>query len=55
MIVNALGAVGTATTLIVELVAKFASGAWVSAFLIAGLVAIMTWVRRRRLRMDRLG
>jgi amino acid transporter len=55
MIVNALGAVRTATTLIVELVAKFASGAWVSAFLIAGLVAIMTWVRRRRLRMDRLG
>jgi amino acid transporter len=50
MIVNALGAVGTGTALIVVLVAKFTSGAWVSAFLIAGLVTIMTLVRRRRLR-----
>jgi hypothetical protein len=38
---------------IVVLVAKFTSGAWVSAFLIAGLVSIMMLVRRRRSRMDR--
>jgi amino acid transporter len=50
MLVNALGALGTATALIVVLVAKFTSGAWVSAFLIAGLVAIMMAVRRWRLR-----
>ncbi len=53
MIVNALGAIGTGTALLVVLVAKFTAGAWVSAFLIAGLVAIMMLVRRRRLRTDR--
>src|SRR5271157_3959903 len=46
MIVNGLGAVATGITLIVVLVAKFTSGAWVSALLVAGLVATMMWVRR---------
>jgi amino acid transporter len=46
MIVNGLGAVATGITLIVVLVAKFTSGAWVSALLVAGLVATMLWVRR---------
>jgi amino acid transporter len=46
MIVNGLGAVATGVTLVVVLVAKFTSGAWVSALLIAGLVATMLWVRR---------
>jgi len=46
MIVNGLGAVATGTTLVVVLVAKFTAGAWVSALLIAGLVATMLWVRR---------
>src|SRR5208282_1010898 len=45
MIVNGLGAVATGITLIVVLVAKFTSGAWVSALLVAGLVATMMWVR----------
>jgi len=46
MLVNGLGAVATGITLVVVLVAKFTAGAWVSALLIAGLVAMMMWVRR---------
>ena len=45
IVVNGLGAVATGITLLVVLVAKFTSGAWVSALLIAGLVALMLWVR----------
>lgn len=44
--VNGLGAVATGITLIVVLVAKFASGAWVSALLVVGLVTLMARVRR---------
>ncbi len=46
MLVNGLGALATGATLVVVLVAKFASGAWVSALLIAALVLTMLWVRR---------
>ena len=46
MLVNGVGALATGATLIVVLVAKFTSGAWVSALLIAALVATMLWVRR---------
>jgi amino acid transporter len=46
MLVNGLGALATGATLLVVLVAKFASGAWVSALLIAALVLTMVWVRR---------
>lgn len=46
MIVNGLGAVATGITTVVVLVAKFTAGAWVSALLIAGLVATMLWVQR---------
>jgi len=46
MLVNGLGGVATGMTLLVVLVAKFRSGAWVSALLIAGLVYVMLWVRR---------
>jgi general stress protein CsbA len=46
MIVNGLGAVATGITLLVVLVAKFTSGAWVSALLIVALVAFMFRVRR---------
>jgi len=46
MLVNGLGAVATGITAVVVLVAKFTSGAWVSALLIASLVAAMLWVRR---------
>jgi amino acid transporter len=46
MIVNGLGGLATGVTLIVVLVAKFTSGAWVSALLIGLIVATMLWVRR---------
>jgi amino acid transporter len=46
MALNGLGAAATGVTLMVVLVAKFAEGAWVSALLIAGLMAAMLWVRR---------
>jgi hypothetical protein len=46
MLVNGLGAVATGLTLIVVLVAKFTSGAWVSVLLIGGIMSTMLWVRR---------
>jgi amino acid transporter len=45
ILVNGLGAVATGMTLVVVLVAKFSSGAWVSALLIAAMVVTMLWVR----------
>src|SRR5271163_1282849 len=45
IVVNGLGAVATGITLVVVLVAKFTSGAWVSALLIVGLIFLMLWVR----------
>ena len=46
MIINGLGGVATGVTLVVVLVAKFTSGAWVSVLLIAGMMSVMMWVRR---------
>jgi amino acid transporter len=46
MIVNGLGALATGVTLLIVLVAKFTSGAWVSALLIVAMVTAMLWVRR---------
>jgi amino acid transporter len=46
MFINGLGAVTTGATLVVVLVAKFTSGAWVSMLLIAGIMSTMIWVRR---------
>jgi amino acid transporter len=46
ILVNGLGAVATGVTLVVVLVAKFTSGAWVSALLIGLIAATMLWVRR---------
>jgi amino acid transporter len=46
MLVNGLGAVATGITTLVVLVAKFTSGAWVSALLIVLLISAMLWVRR---------
>ncbi len=46
MFVNGLGAVTTGLTLLVVLVAKFTSGAWVSVLLIAAMMSTMFWVRR---------
>ena len=46
MIVNGLGAVATGVTLVVVLIAKFTSGAWVSVLLIGGMMSAMMWVHR---------
>jgi amino acid transporter len=46
MLVNGVGAVATGITLFVVLIAKFESGAWISALLIACMVLAMLWVRR---------
>jgi amino acid transporter len=46
MFINGLGAVATGITLVVVLVAKFTSGAWVSVLLIAGMMSAMMWVHR---------
>jgi amino acid transporter len=46
MVINGLGGVATGITLVVVLVAKFTSGAWVSVLLIAGMMSAMMWVHR---------
>jgi amino acid transporter len=46
ILVNGLGAVATAITVLVVLIAKFAEGAWVTLLLIPLLLAAMVFVRR---------
>ncbi len=46
MFLNGLGAVATGITLVVVLVAKFASGAWVTAILVPLLIGIMMAIKR---------
>jgi hypothetical protein len=46
MAVNALGATGTALTLVIMAVVKFTAGAWVVVLLVPSLVALMLAVRR---------
>jgi len=46
IVVNGLGAVATAVTVVVVLVAKFVEGAWLTVLLIPGLLLIMGAVRR---------
>jgi amino acid transporter len=46
MLVNGLGAIATGVTLVVVLVAKFTSGAWISVLLIGGMMSAMMWVHR---------
>jgi amino acid transporter len=53
MIVNGLGAVATGITTVVVLVAKFAEGAWITALLIAVMIALMHAVKRHYVNVDR--
>jgi hypothetical protein len=46
MLINGMGGIATGITLVVVLVAKFTSGAWVSVLLIAGMMSAMMWVHR---------
>jgi hypothetical protein len=41
MLINGLGAIATGLTLVVVLVAKVTSGAWVSMLLIGGIMSAM--------------
>ncbi len=46
MVVNGIGAVATGITLVIVLVAKFASGAWVTALLVPFLILVMMGVKK---------
>jgi len=46
MLINGLGALVTGVTVIVVLLAKFKEGAWITAFMIPSLLAVMYFVRR---------
>ena len=52
MFVNGVGAVATGLTLIVVLVAKFASGAWVTALLVPALILAMWAVKKHYTRVQ---
>jgi amino acid transporter len=53
MIINGIGAVATGLTLIVVLVAKFASGAWIVAILIPALIFVMLAVKRHYMSVEK--
>jgi amino acid transporter len=53
MLVNAIGATATGLTLLVVLVTKFISGAWVTALLIPLLILLMSLVKRHYTRVAR--
>ncbi len=53
MFVNAVGALATGITAVVVLVAKFVDGAWITALLIALMIALMLKVKRHYVRVAR--
>ena len=53
MFVNGLGATATGVTAVVVLVAKFASGAWITVLLIAAMILMMRNVKRHYVRVDK--
>jgi len=46
MLINGIGALATAITVLVVVVAKFAEGAWITVLLIPGIIALMLAIRR---------
>ena len=52
MFVNAVGALATGITAVVVLVAKFVDGAWITALLIALMIAFMLKVKRHYMRVE---
>ena len=52
MFVNGLGAVATGITTLVVLVAKFTSGAWITALLIVLMILLMRSVKRHYVKVD---
>ncbi|MDQ2924553.1 MAG: APC family permease [Acidobacteriota bacterium] len=53
MFINGLGAIATGVTLVVILVTKFVSGAWVTALLVPFLIGVMMMVKRHYTRVKR--
>ena len=53
MFVNGVGAVATGITLVVVLVAKFMTGAWVTALLVPTLILLMLAVKKHYTRVNR--
>lgn len=51
MFLNGLGAVATGVTLIVVLVAKFTSGAWITAILVPAIIMVMYSIKRHYTRV----
>lgn len=51
MFLNGLGAVATGVTLVVVLVAKFTSGAWITAILVPAIIAVMYGIKRHYTRV----
>ncbi len=51
MFLNGLGAVATGITLIVVLVAKFTSGAWITTILVPAIIAVMYSIKRHYTRV----
>lgn len=51
MFLNGLGAVATGITLVVVLVAKFTSGAWITAILVPSIIAVMYGIKRHYTRV----
>lgn len=52
MFLNGLGAIATGITLVVVLVAKFTSGAWITAILVPAIIAIMYAIKRHYTRVS---
>jgi len=52
ILVNGLGAIATATTVVVVIIAKFTEGAWVTVLLIPAIILLMRSVRRHYDRVD---
>lgn len=52
MFLNGLGAIATGITLIVVLVAKFTSGAWITALLVPAIIWIMHAIKRHYTRIN---
>lgn len=51
LFLNGLGAVATGITLLVVLVAKFTSGAWITAVLVPAIIAVMYGIKRHYTRV----
>jgi amino acid transporter len=52
MVINGLGGLATAATVVVVVLAKFTEGAWVVVLLVPALIAVLVWVHRHYDRVD---